>query len=112
MIVGEMFDSVRRLEILGLIFVLASLGGCGECEDDYACPSSQICNTEKARCEAYGCRQDRECAPGHRCLSNQCQVQAPKKPPDDIETLPAGQSNAAPSAGLGGQRQFAGLTYD
>ena len=75
---------------LGVV-LFGVLGGCGECEDDYACPSNQICNTETARCEDYVCRQDAECAAGYRCQSNQCQVQVPKTPPDAVDPLPAGK---------------------
>ena len=80
------------------VLVVTVLGGCGECEDDYACPSNQICNVETAQCEDYECRQDRECVPGHRCQNNRCQAQEPKTQPAVVEPLPVGKQPKSPDS--------------
>ena len=94
------------------IILVGVLGGCGECEDDYACPSNQICNIEKAQCEDYVCRQEADCAPGYRCQNNRCQVQTPKTSPDAVAPLPAGKMPKAQGLPNGEHAEYASQTVD
>ncbi len=61
-----------------LLFALAALAfGCAECEEDFDCPGTQLCNTTAGECEAFVCKQEADCPPGHACSGNRCSEQAP-----------------------------------
>lgn len=57
---------------LGWGLALLGLSGCAECEEDYDCPGTQVCNRERGACEAFVCLADGDCAPGLACSDNAC----------------------------------------
>ena len=65
----------------GALLALAGMS-CAECEDDYGCPGSEICNAD-GECEALVCTQDQSCAPGQICRHNRCETPTnePARPP-------------------------------
>ncbi|MCA9542627.1 MAG: hypothetical protein KC620_27210, partial [Myxococcales bacterium] len=62
---------IRPRRLVALTFAaLAALAsaGCTECEDDYDCGGTLIC--AEGVCEAFVCRRDEDCPPGHGCAEN------------------------------------------
>lgn len=58
----------------------ASALACTECEVDYDCPGTRICND--GVCEDYVCRRDEDCPPGNRCEANTCRENPAEPAPD------------------------------
>lgn len=65
----------------------ALAAGCAECEEDYDCPGTEVCNVSRGACEAFTCLADDDCAPGHRCADNACSPRTPTAPPDAPDAL-------------------------
>lgn len=77
-----------RLLIAGL---LAAALGCAECEQDFDCPGTQLCNAS-GECEAFVCKRSQDCPPGHVCGDNRCEERAPSQDaPDAPDALVLGQ---------------------
>lgn len=66
---------------LGLFWLLATpllaLTACAECEKDFDCPGTKVCNTGEGQCEAFVCAEDQDCPPATRCKSNRCRSESP-----------------------------------
>lgn len=63
--------------------------GCTECEDDYDCGGTLIC--QEGVCEAFVCQRDEDCPPGHTCAENACRenpAQPAPDPPDAVVIRP------------------------
>ncbi|MCA9538352.1 MAG: hypothetical protein KC620_05660 [Myxococcales bacterium] len=75
-----------------LIGALGTAWGCAECEEDYDCPGTQVCDRERGVCEAFVCGVDADCAPGQRCTENRCkptEAAPPAERPDALVITPA-----------------------
>ncbi len=63
--------------ILSLLLLLAL--GCAECEGDYECEGTLIC--QAGRCQPLKCRRHEDCAPGRICKENSCEELSPQGAP-------------------------------
>lgn len=78
-----------------LLTLMALTLGCAECEGDFDCPGTQLCNTEAGECEAFVCKRAQDCPPGHGCSENRCSEKAPPSeapPTPDALVLTPGAS--------------------
>ncbi len=57
---------------LCLLFCALTLAACADCEEDFDCPATEVCNTERGACEAFVCKKDEHCPPGRQCKDNSC----------------------------------------
>ncbi len=69
------------------------LAACGECESDYDCDGTRVCDTESGECQAFSCKRASDCPPGQACSTNRCverkPSQAPPDAPDALVLVPA-----------------------
>ncbi|MBV70340.1 MAG: hypothetical protein CMH52_03240 [Myxococcales bacterium] len=56
-----------------LLVACLTVFGCGECEEDYDCPGMLVCNPSSNQCEAFVCRNNRDCEVGYTCSENRCE---------------------------------------
>ena len=73
---GKIMHGVR----VGAAVLITMIYGCGECEVDYDCPATQVCNVQNQQCEIFVCREDAHCQPAQRCRENRCVSSAPRAP--------------------------------
>jgi hypothetical protein len=76
-----MRPTAHRL-VLGLLWLVVTpalaLTACAECEKDFDCPGTKVCNTGEGQCEAFVCDEDQDCPPATRCKSNRCRGESPE----------------------------------
>ncbi|MEE2756082.1 MAG: hypothetical protein VYA30_05455 [Myxococcota bacterium] len=70
-----------------LLIACLSTHGCGECEEDYDCPGTLICNVASKRCEALVCRSHKDCEVGYSCTENRCQQSSEAPQTENAEEL-------------------------
>jgi hypothetical protein len=75
----------KEMSISAIFLALMLMLGCSECEVDYDCPGTQICNASSQICERFVCREDAQCPPGHQCQNNRCVQSQSKSPPDAVD---------------------------
>ncbi len=84
--------------------LLLGLGACSECQKDFDCPGTKVCNVSQGTCEAFECKGDRDCPPTTACKNNRCKGRsAPhgSTSPDAFLLSPAGATGpiTAPVSG-------------
>ena len=72
---------------------------CAECEKDFDCPGTKICNTSEGQCEDLVCREDRDCPPAQTCRGNRCKPTEADSPVEDADAF---RLAAPPSAAMSG----------
>jgi hypothetical protein len=78
--------------------------GCGECEKDFDCPGTKVCNVASAQCEAFVCDDDADCPPDRACRKNKCTA----RPAPAVPALDAFVVSAPPAVGSAGDVGDAG----
>jgi hypothetical protein len=88
-----------------LACLMLAVAGCGECEKDFDCPGTKVCNVSAGQCEAFVCDDDGDCPPDLACRKNRCSGrEAPAVPVLDafiVSAPPAAGSGAGPTDGGG-----------
>jgi hypothetical protein len=77
---------------------------CGECEKDFDCPGTKVCNVSAGQCEAFVCDDDGDCPPERACRKNRCSG----RPAPPLPTVDAFVVGAPASGAVGGGETDAG----
>lgn len=78
--------------VLALLAAIAALAGCAECERDFDCPGTKVCDVEEGECEEFVCAEDRDCPPATRCRKNRCQPRTAEAPAEGADAVVLGAS--------------------
>lgn len=81
------FPSLRRRVPALMGFALGCVLGCSECEKDFDCPGTKVCNVSEGTCEAFACKSDRDCPPTRTCKANHCKANRPPSADDDADAI-------------------------
>ncbi len=76
--------------------------GCAECEEDFDCPNTQVCNSEREACEPFVCRRNEHCPPGRVCRANACRGAASAPPAPDALVIGVGGDESDSGGDSGG----------
>ena len=86
-----------RAWLLLPLLALAAVG-CSECERDFDCPGTKVCNVSSGTCQAFVCKTDRDCPPTHACRSNACRARTPPAAGEPADALLLSAPSSFPSA--------------
>lgn len=81
-----------------LCLAAAALWSCAECEKDFDCPGTKVCNTSAGQCEDFVCREDRDCPPTKGCRGNRCKATEAPPTDEDADAFLLGAAASAPGS--------------
>ena len=88
----------RPLLLNSIVLVAALTLGCGECDNDFNCPGTDICSD--GSCERFVCKVSVDCPPGRTCKDNSCKVRtSPPAVPDSVPPVVLGTAGTMPPIG-------------
>lgn len=78
--------------------LVAAFWGCAECEKDFDCPGTKVCNVSAGQCEDFVCREDRDCPPTKACRRNRCKTTEAAATDEDADAFVLGAAVSAPGS--------------